>query len=256
MARVLFFCKVMKNTRKRSRLLKLLAFLIMLFGLIGFVLFSNQMLRIFFHHKIWAHRVNNPAKLESAGQEFPGVELDVVFIESAGHFDVHHPPEPPSGLTLAQYFAAAGESPLQFWLDFKNLNSRNRDVAVQRLEELATRFKIEKKILIVEADHPEHLQAFSIAGFLTSWYLPQGLAALNKNELEAETVKIGNMLETYPVNFISTEFVDYPVVDRYFPAQKKLFWFTVYGSVNKIKARLLLYEILTDENTEVLLMPF
>ncbi|MFP4471774.1 MAG: hypothetical protein ACLFPE_13910 [Bacteroidales bacterium] len=246
----------MKNTRKRSRLLKPLAFLIILFGLMGFVMFSNQMLRILFHQKIWAHRANSTDKLGMARQKFPGVELDVVFMEGQGHFDVHHPPEPPSGLTLAQYFTAAGEFPLQFWLDFKNLNSRNRDAAVQHLKDLARQFNIEKKRIIVEADHPGHLRAFSTEGFLTSWYLPQGLSLLKQNELEPVAGQIGNSLENFPVDFISTEFKDYPVLNQYFPNQKKLFWFTVYGSVNKIRARLLLYEILTDENTEVLLMPF
>ena len=56
--------------------------------------------------------------------------------------------------------------------------------------------------------------------------------------------------------YISFEYKDYPILQKSFPDVKKLCWFTLYGSMNKVSARLLVYEILLNPKVEVLLIPF
>lgn len=240
----------------RYRFLRISAFIIILISLTGVLFFSNQSLRLIFHDKIWAHRINSQYKLQQTGNRYPGMELDVVFMDHDRLFDVHHPPEKPSGLSLETYFKSTDHPLLKYWLDFKNLNSRNCDESLQRLMVLSNRFKIKRHNIIVEAFTPENLQAFRDEGFLVSWYLPQDLFLLEQSKLETSIVQIEKRLNAYPVDFISTNYTDYQVLKHYFPQQKYLFWFTTYGSLNKVSARLLLYKILLDENTEVLLISF
>lgn len=238
---------------KRKTLYILLTAIMLLMLITAFM--SNLSLRLFFGDKVWAHRVNSISKLNAASSKFSGIELDVVFIDSGQYFDVHHPPEPLSGLSLKEYMQNIQNPHLKIWLDFKNLHSGNEAESLERVLSIVEASGLAPANIIVEAMDPQYLLAYYEKGFRTSWYLPEGLHKLSTHELEKKLNEIKLIISSSHPDYISTEYKDYRIIKEHFPEQNKLLWFTVYGSMNKIRARILLYEILLDETVDALLIP-
>lgn len=244
--------KIKKISRKHLRITTL--FILFLFIVIAFL--SNRTLIFLFKDKIWAHKVNSIEKLNEANKLFSGVELDVVFYVKNNFFDVNHPPDKSLNLLLAEYFQfPINNSNYKYWIDFKNLNKDNELQSSNRLDSITKLFNLNTSNIIVESENPQFLKSFRDKGFLTSCYLPSGLHVLNEDSLKVVIELINNDLITYKSFYISMDYKDYPIVKKHFPDKKKLCWFTTYGSMNKITARILLYEILLDDNVDVLLIP-
>ncbi len=219
--------------------------------------FSNTTLRLLFKDKIRAHKVNNLELLNKANRLFSGVELDVVFYSSSNSFEVNHPPETSTGLTLNEYFQSQKAFPdFKYWLDFKNLDETNEIQSANCLDSLPKISGISNRNIIVESIRSKSLKPFLDKGFHTSYYLQSGLHKLSEDSLKSILKTTADNLISNKNSYISAEFADYPVLKKYFPTTKKLIWFTTYGSMNKISARILLFQILMDENVDVLLIPF
>ncbi len=219
--------------------------------------FSNNILRFLFKEKIRAHKVNNLELLNKANRLFSGVELDVVFYSNNNSFDVNHPPETSSGLTLNEYFQSQKAFPdFKYWLDFKNLDETNETQSAGCLDSLTKISGISNSKIIVESIRSQSLKYFQNKGFLTSYYLQSELHKLTEDSVKSICKKVTENLILYQNSYISAGFADYPILKKYFPETKKLIWFTTYGSMNRISARILLFQILMDENVDVLLIPF
>ncbi len=219
--------------------------------------FSNATLRLLFKDKIRAHKVNNLELLNRANRLFTGVELDVVFYSSSNSFDVNHPPDASTELTLNEYFRSQkGNSQLKYWLDFKNLDETNETQSAVCLDSLTKISGISNSNIIVESIRTQSLKSFRNKGFLTSYYLQTDLHKLTDDSVKSICEKVSDNLILNQTSYISAGFADYPVLKKHFPATKKLIWFSTYGSMNKISARILLFQILMDENVDVLLIPF
>lgn len=230
--------------------------IVIILGLVvvlAFLLFSNASLVTLYPNKIWRHKVNTTNELgESLG--YAGVELDVVFDSDKNYFDIHHPPEAASGLSLELYLDQVPEnSELRFWIDFKNLNDSNVELSKNRLMEVFQQTGITHKRVIVEAKSPCLLASFENAGFQTSYYLPS-FYNLNEQDLSSTFTITQNTFDSCETRYLSAEYKDYEFLQTQFPDQKKLFWFTAYAGMNKVKARLLLFKLLQDEQVDVLLI--
>jgi len=231
--------------------------LLLLIVIFTIAFFSNTTLRLLFKDKIRAHKVNNLELLNKANRLFSGVELDVVFYSNNNSFDVNHPPETSSGLTLNEYFRSQKAFPdFKYWLDFKNLDETNEIQSAGCLDSLAKISGISNSNIIVESIRTQSLKSFQNKGFHTSYYLQSGLNKLSEDSVNSICKTVNKNLILNENSFISAEFADYPVLKKHFPTTKKLIWFTTYGSMNKISARILLFQILLDENVDVLLIPF
>ncbi len=220
---------------------------------------SNMALRFLFKNKLWAHKINNIEKLHEAEGNFKGVELDVVFInnEKDPFFDVHHPPDSSINLSLTAYFKSIHDvSELRYWIDFKNLNAENKFLSSAILDSIIRLFKIDKTNIIVESTKPRFLKSFSELGFRTSYYLPTNLHELEASDLKTEIEKITKNISLYNNTYISADYRDYPILKKNFPENKKILWFTIYGSMNRFYARYLIYTILFDRHVDVLLIPY
>lgn len=229
--------------------------LIAFFSIAAVFLYSNSVLIFIFESKIWAHRVNSIEKLNKATKLYSGVELDVVYNSQANYFDIHHPPEKPSNLSLKNYFKSQpSSSKCNYWIDFKNLNHSNSIASANRLELITE--ELDKNSIIVESYYPEILKTFHNKGFLTSYYLPSKLYELDKNDLKIALEEISTKLELSENSYISTNYKNYPIIKESFPESRKIIWFTTYGPMNTVKARFLLYQILIDEKVDVLLLPY
>lgn len=221
------------------------------------VFFSNSTLQYLFPEKIWSHKTNSIHKLNQANSIYSGVELDVVFDKGRSFFDIYHPPEESKGLSLSTYLKNRSISTrLKYWLDFKNLSEENQIFALNHLDSLISEGSLNKSNIIIESTNICLLTLFKENGYATSYYLPSNIYKLKKNEREAIIAKIRLAISACPQTYISTEYTDYELISKYFPQEEKLFWFTVYAGINSIKARMLLFKILSDEKVDALLVPF
>lgn len=218
---------------------------------------SDSCLKLLFPHKVWPHKVNHMEQLERAKRQFPGVELDIVFEKDKRNFDVNHPPDKSSGLSLDSYLAAENTTPgIDYWLDFKNLDDDNDSLSLAVLDSLVNLHHIAKNKVIVECGNPQHLKGFREKGFKTSYYLPPDLQEASESKLDSFTKLIRENIAVYSPTYISFEYKEYRVLKEKFPHARKITWFDVYGSMNKLSARLLLFDLLMDEQVDVLLIPF
>lgn len=216
-------------------------------------LFSNTTLTLFFPKKIWQHKVNSIEKLKNCN--YTGVELDAVYLANKNVFDVYHPPEKSQNLLLKNYLKNLPENVKCIWLDFKNLNEDNSKNALSLLKKLTKEKRFDQKNIIIESEQLKALSYFQKNGFKTSYYFPQDLSKLKDKELELELLIIKKQLLENKPTYISSKYVDYNLLKKHFPNEKKLFWFNVYGDNNQLKVRLLLYKILFDDNVDALLIP-
>ncbi len=175
--------------------------------------------------KIWAHRVNSIQKLEFTQKRYAGVELDLVFDNNTMTFDVNHPPALSIGLTLETFLAHFDtRNPVGIWLDFKNLNQENSENALNRLEELSIKYKLDKNTIIVESQSPQYLTGFSNAGYKTSYYLPTFLNQLSSEDLKEKIKEIEQKMQSSLTTAISTNIVDYDIIAIHFPEETKYLW--------------------------------
>ncbi len=239
----------MRKLRQLLIILLLISFVIILF-------FSDKTLRFLNKDKIWAHKVNSIEKLKKTSRKYKGVELDVVYDVESNSFKVSHPPEKSGTLTLTEYFNSNSiDTTCFFWLDFKNLNTENVKQSYNKLDSLIESINIEKRNFIIESVNPQFLKFFTEKGFVSSYYLPVDLYKLESKKLELVLNRIENNINEHENSYISFDYKDYQIIKSKFPKYKKLTWYTSYTKINKIKARLLLFEILLDENVDVLLVP-
>lgn len=245
------------NSKKNKRKI-ILFFIALTLGLtLVSAFYSNSLFHIMYAQKVWAHKTNNLESLEEIASKYSGIELDIVFHSDLNKFEVNHPPDPSLNIFLDQYLKKAiqNNADLKFWLDFKNLNIKNQKIALNHLIKLIIENGIEMTHVIVESRHAELLLPFKKAGVLTAYYLPQNLIDLDSLNRDLQFKRIEEKLKLN-LTYMSTNYVDYPLILKQFPDSKKILWFTNYGAMSKIKARLQLYKIQNDKNVDVLLMPY
>lgn len=121
--------------------------------------------------KIWLHRCNSMEKLLEKHDEYPNIEVDVIFSRQNRTFDVTHDPENSINLNLNNYFAYLKEHGGKIWLDIKNLTRYNKKVLYASLDRLLSQFRIDRKRLIIESPNWKSLKYFTDRGFYTSCYV-------------------------------------------------------------------------------------
>lgn len=122
--------------------------------------------------KIWLHRCNSIEKFVEQREDYPNVEIDLVFRDS-GYFDVTHDAPVSFDLPLDSFFAHP-ENHGKMWLDIKNLSNDNANAILSELERLTAKYQVDKERLIIESSSWKELSAFTNAGFYTSYYFPHG----------------------------------------------------------------------------------
>lgn len=243
-------------TLKGHKLVKTLLGVTLLFSLLLFFLFSNKVIQVLFPEKVWVHRVNTIDKLHTATKHRQGIELDIYYHNADSCFYVSHDKQFKDTLLLSDFLTVSKRSfNGKYWLDFKNLHEQTTQDGLNELTKLVNTAGLKKQDIIIECIRPSKLIPFAKIGFQTSYYLSQNLHKNQNTQLNELTTKIQAAITNQPIDYISTNYKDYDLIHEYFPDTDKLFWFTTYGSQNKIKARILLYKILLDPKVKVLLVP-
>lgn len=162
--------------------------------------------------RLWLHRVDEIQKLDDFREKYQGFEIDVHYL---GHYDVGHDGAASSiGLDLGDMLArlpkefytipvesktkiakksnGGGDTKLRLWIDFKNLTTENKHVALQELKRLARIHNLVPGNFIVESPNHAALDVFKNAGFFTSYYVPYYRAS----DLESKGEQIREQLRT------------------------------------------------------------
>ena len=91
--------------------------------------------------KIWLHRANNINKAKYFQEKYAGIEIDITFVDSLKTFLVQHGGglKEDNIVTLEQWFnEIENANKLGFWLDFKNLNDKNKNTALNELNRICS----------------------------------------------------------------------------------------------------------------------
>ena len=118
-----------------------------------------------YEDKLWLHRCNSMEKLREKIEDYPNVEIDVVYRDN-GIFDVTHDADTTFKLPLDSFFNYMSKSDGHMWLDVKNLNGGNADEMLDDLDSLTSEYGIEKGQLIVESRDWRSLDAFTDEGYI------------------------------------------------------------------------------------------
>jgi|AntDeeMinimDraft_5_1070356.scaffolds.fasta_scaffold06607_2 hypothetical protein len=241
-----------KKIRKRLLLSSGLLLIVLVVG----YRYSSKRVELFGHYdKVWAHRVDDLKKLESAEGKFAGVELDLVYLPGKDKLDIHHPPKPPRGLYFSDYFKALENNGLPLWLDIKNLKAKNADAILRRLETVFKANALPKKRghILVESTEVKSLNPFLKKGYRTSWYIQKRFSDENSKELSA---KISDGLEN-PETELSSNYHNYPYLKKAFPERTKNFWImTSTYDPKTIKNYSLIRELVSDKKVKTVLIPY
>jgi len=239
--------------KNNKRICTILFTLLLLFSM----LFMNSTILFLFRKKILIHRVNSIEKLDALKNNFIGVELDLMYDKKDNIFDINHPPAPSIHLSLSDYLAHSNSlKNFIYWLDFKNLDSSNTKKSLNELNKIITKLKIPPNHIIVESSFPEFLTNFKKAGYNTSYYLPPFLYSKSKDSLNYYINQIDFKTKNYPTDYISFDYLNFPIISNEFPNLKKNSWYSDQkGITNKIYSKFLVYNVLLDKNVDFFLLP-
>lgn len=239
--------------RKNKRSCILLFTLFLLFSLF----YMNSTISCLFNKKILVHRVNSIEKLNAVKNNFNGVELDLMYDKKENLFDINHPPAKSINLNLSDYLAHSKSlKNLIYWFDFKNIDSSNTNKSLYELNRITAKLNIPRNHIIIESSFPELITNFKKAGYNTSYYLPPFLYSKSKDSLNYYINQIELKTKNYPTDYISFDYLNFPIISNRFPHIKKISWYSDQkGIINKIYSKFLVYEVLLDKNVDFFLLP-
>lgn len=204
---------------------------------------------------MWLHRTNNLEDLYHDASHYSGIEVDVVYYNDLEALEVNHPPQERTHLFIDDYLLLLSEGNYNtIWFDLKNLDDKNVERISLFLASMCEEYQVERQQIIVESPRVDLLQYFSNKNFKTSYYLPYDWYTKSKEEQDLILQSIELTHEMYSTDYMSLDYHEYPMIRDYFPEDTLLVWHTLYGDLNKLKARYLLFKILNDKKVEAVLV--
>ena len=202
--------------------------------------------------KKWLKRMNSLEAARYAQSQYIGMEIDIVFEEGQRFLDVRHPPTASIGLSLDVLIGEIKNPRHHFyWLDFKNLTDANKQTALDELYRIARKYDIVNNI-IVESSNASVLTNFSDRGFYTSYCLPRIEAnKMTAEELKSHVNNIFNQLDKNPVNYVSANQNQYPLIKKYLIGYDMLLW---NSTDNPLAAEIIERKLLKDPHVKIILV--
>lgn len=201
--------KIIKKGMYKKYLTSILA---VVFIWIGLSLIIGILLSDDFPGKIWLHRCNSMEKLYEQDDEYPNVEIDVVFRENR-RFDVTHDVDTSFNLSLDPYFFYMDKTDGKMWLDVKNLTKENKEEMLAELNRLVNTYHIEKDELIIESRDWRALALFTRSGYYTSYYVPfDAPQDMDDKELNDCIIKLRRIADHKVVRALSFPGWWYPII--------------------------------------------
>lgn len=241
---------------KKNRRLKIGLFLLFIVGLaIVSYRYTSKRLEFYGHYdKVWAHRVDDLDKLNSAQNNFSGVEVDLIYISAQNRLKISHDLKDTTSLDLETYVKELKTANLGMWLDIKNLDKDHASAIFKRIEDLSERYpNFNPKNLLVESTEIDALKVFSENHYQTTWYITEIIKAENKEE---ELKKIKASLASKNTG-LSSNYKNYLYLAEAFPETPKHFWMLNSSyDVNIFKNYGLIRGLIKDRSVHTVLIPY
>ena len=103
--------------------------------------------------------------------------------------------------------------PIKFWIDFKNLDDSNKELALKTLQNLCKTYQIPIQNLIIESPNYEALRVFKDSGFFTSYYFPYYDMQKLEQDRQMLHTQLQNIIKTGNVNYISFDYEYYDFIE-------------------------------------------
>lgn len=211
------------------------------------------------------HAVYSIAKLKKYFNKYKCFETDIVFYENKfilSHDNYNIDINKNNYLYLDNIFAnvnrmiGGGKSDLKYiWLDIKNMDNENYLYILEMLINLTSKYNINKSYIIIESPYPALLQSFSKKGFITSYYFePVFYADKEKNNLIIKNII--DILEKYPVDFISCNVKYFSLVNTVFPNMHKNYWYSGSSIQMILRSLFIRQYILNQKTTGILILDY
>ena len=152
--------------RKYKKYILRIALIIVVLGVINACVHMGK-----YTDKLWLHRCNSLEKMEEFEDEFPNIEVDIVY-RGNGIFDITHDADTTFGLKLDSYFSKIGDTEDKMWLDIKNVSPSNVDEMEESLDSIREVYDVDTDQLIIEGGDYNALETFTEEGYYTSYYVP------------------------------------------------------------------------------------
>lgn len=169
--------------------------------------------------KVLPHRINSTGKLSDIWHNgFRSLEVDILYdYKGDGKFYVGHN-DGVMGTDLGSFLSSIPYNEIEkIWLDFKNLNERNHQAALDELEKIDRLHDLKGKAILESGWRSSQFSIFRKAGWRTSYYLPTGKLknALKENNpkiLEALAIEISEQVTSQRISSVSFDLSLYPFV--------------------------------------------
>jgi len=172
--------------------------------------------------RVFPHRVNSIGKLKNIWSDgFRSFEIDARFGDNnTSYFQVGHN-HGVMGMKMEHFLSSIPYSEIErVWLDFKNLNKKNYKQAIERLEELDSKFDLKRKFIVESGTTLAFFKEFKKAGWHTSYYMPteKVVTLLKENkviEMNKLAVKIAKQIKSQNLSAISFDHRLYSFIKQY-----------------------------------------
>lgn len=203
--------------------------------------------------KLWKHRVNCVADADSMAHLFPGIEIDIYYVDSTASFTCTHG-EPCGGASLEVLLSAIDSDNLPYlWLDFKNSDdSLVVTKAIPILKEILTNLnRVEQTI--VETRNTQCLDSLNQYGLYSSYWVPHYYDTNPAYTYEEMISTIAATIEQQKPTVLSADYNMFQFLKTNFPDSFLHLWI---NGLTSEKDKTTINELRAYPNTKVVLVDF
>jgi len=172
--------------------------------------------------RIFPHRVDSIGKLKDIWNDgFRSFEVDVIFSDKGEESFIVGHDYGLANISLEKFISSIEHTQIErVWLDFKNLNVKNIEKALNRLTYLDKKYNLKEKFIVESGIKKNFFKEIHKAGWHTSYYMPTKkivdlIKVNNIKAMEELANSIFSQVNKQEVNAISFDSRLYPFVKKY-----------------------------------------
>jgi len=203
--------------------------------------------------KLWKHRVNCIEDADSVAHLFPGIEIDIIYVDSTASFICSHG-EACSGASLETLLSTIDTEHLVYvWLDFKNSDdSLVLTKSIVILKEKLTKLNMLERT-IVETRNPLCLDSLTKHGLFSSYWVPHDYDKSPVYTNEELTSMISATIEQHRPTVLSANYTMFNFLKAQFPNEFLHLW--TNGLITN-EHKTIIHEMQEYPNTKVVLVDY